>query len=205
MNKMSNQYENSQRVSYRVLRVGHGVERTEAHREFVNDEVVSIVLLLDESAETLLVLRATERVSACESLFSKAGLLDIVELLPRDTVSNKHVDGLPERQLESTLRAIAPLELVGRERLPDDGNFVLVFLGQSAEHVLEEVVEEFHDFVIVLLDSHLQIETNELGHVSVCVRVLRTEDRANLVYTLKVSSNRHLLGKLRRLCEESAT
>ena len=46
------------RGAYRVLRVGHGVERAEAHGELVNDEVVSVVLGLDNSAKTLLIFGA---------------------------------------------------------------------------------------------------------------------------------------------------
>ena len=42
--------------TYRVVRVGHGIEWSERHGEFVDDEVVSIVLRLDEHAQTLLVL-----------------------------------------------------------------------------------------------------------------------------------------------------
>ena len=66
----------------------------------------------------------------------------------------------------------------------------------------EQAVEELHDLVVVLLDGHLQIESYKLGHMSVGVGVLRTEDGADLVDTLEVGSDGHLLGKLRRLSKE---
>ena len=50
--------------TYGILRVGHSVERTETHGELVDNEVVSVVLGLDESSKTLLVLGAEKLTSA---------------------------------------------------------------------------------------------------------------------------------------------
>ena len=46
--------------THRVVRIRHGVEWTKSHRELVNDVVVDVVLLLDNAAELLLVLGATQ-------------------------------------------------------------------------------------------------------------------------------------------------
>lgn len=87
---------------------------------------------------------------------------------------------------------------------------------KSLEHVQEERVQEVNDFVIVLLDCHLEIEAGELGHVAMSKRVLSAEDcvggqmvlrplrtsltRPNFVDSFEVSSNCHLFGKLGALC-----
>ena len=66
----------------------------------------------------------------------------------------------------------------------------------------EKPVEEFHNFVVVFLNSHFEIQSDELGHVAMSVRVFRAEDRSNFVYPLEVGRDGHLLRKLWRLCEE---
>ncbi len=128
--------------------------------------------------------------------------LDVVQVLPSNAVLDEQVNRLSEREFEGTLRALAPLELVGRELFPDSVDLFRILLPESAEHVQEEPVEQFHDLVVVLLDGHLEIKPDELGHMPVSVGVLGTEDGADFVDTLEVSSNCHLLGKLRRLREE---
>jgi hypothetical protein len=48
--------------TYWVIRVRHGVERTELEGEFVDDEVVGIILDLYEPSKSLLVLRANSQI-----------------------------------------------------------------------------------------------------------------------------------------------
>lgn len=81
-------------------------------------------------------------------------------------------------------------------------NLVGKLLLQSREDVLEQAVQDIEDLVVVLVDSHLEIETHELGHVSVRIRVLGTEDRGDLVHSLHITSDTHLLSELRRLRKE---
>lgn len=50
--------------TYWVIRVRHGIEWTELKGEFVDNEVVGIILGLDESSKPLLVLRANPQISA---------------------------------------------------------------------------------------------------------------------------------------------
>lgn len=45
-------------ITYGVLWVSHGVEWTELHGEFVDDEVIGVVLVLYDSSQSFLVLRA---------------------------------------------------------------------------------------------------------------------------------------------------
>ena len=47
---------------------------------------------------------------------------------------------------------------------------------ESLEDGQEQVVERVHDFVVVLLNRHLQIETDKLGHMTMSVRIFRPED-----------------------------
>lgn len=56
--------------------------------------------------------------------------------------------------------------------------------------------------MIVVFKSHLEIETGELGQVSVSVGILGSEDGTNLVHLLHIGCNGHLLGQLRRLGQE---
>lgn len=41
--------------TYGILGVGHRVERSQFHREFINYEIVGVILCLDESAQSLLI------------------------------------------------------------------------------------------------------------------------------------------------------
>ena len=56
--------------------------------------------------------------------------------------------------------------------------------------------------MIVVLESHLEIETGELGQVPVSVGLLGPEDGANFVHLLHVSGDSHLLSQLRGLGQE---
>jgi hypothetical protein len=53
--------------------------------------------------------------------------------------------------------------------------------------------------VIVVVEGHFEIETDEFGKMAMGVRVLSAEHRANLEHALEVRANRHLLVELRRL------
>jgi hypothetical protein len=70
---------------------------------------------------------------------------------------------------------------------------VLNTLKDEQEHLVDHV----HDLMVVVLESHLEIETGELGQVPVGVGVLSPEDGANLVHPLHISGDGHLLGQLR--------
>jgi len=59
--------------------------------------------------------------------------------------------------------------------------------------------------VIVVLESHLEIETGKLGQMPMGIRVLSPEDWANLVHLLHISGDGHLFGQLRGLCQERGT
>lgn len=58
----------------------------------------------------------------------------------------------------------------------DDGDVGGVLGLEALENGLEHAVDGLHDFVVVLLESHLEIEADELGHVAVGVGVLGAED-----------------------------
>lgn len=75
----------------------------------------------------------------------------------------QHLDPLEEPQLEGLVQE---RELVTRELLPDGLDLVRVGLLQALEDGEEERVEDIEDFVVVLLDGHLQIEPGEFAQVS---------------------------------------
>lgn len=115
---------------------------------------------------------------------------------PLDAVLLEQLNALFEGQLD-----YGDLALEGRElELLVDG---LQLLGEALLEVVEEVreqlAEELQYFEVVLLDGHLQIETDELAHVSVGERVFSPEDGADLEDPLEVTHNTHLLVELRRL------
>ena len=56
-----------------------------------------------------------------------------------------------------------------------------------------------HNPMVVVLESHLEIETGELGQVPVGVGVLGPEYGADFVLPLHICDNGHLLGQLGRL------
>ena len=75
----------------------------------------------------------------------------------------------------------------------------------APENEQEHLVDDVHDLVIVVFESHLEIETGEFGQVPVGVGVLSPKDRSNLVHPLHISSDGHLLSQLRGLCQEGGT
>lgn len=110
------------------------------------------------------------------------------------------------------------LEVIAGEELSDSVELRLhVF--KSLEDLAENNIEDSEDFVVFLLDSHLDVETGVLGKVSMSVTVLCTKDRSDLrtcqhciiikkgkaclVNTTEISRNCHLLHQLRALSQES--
>lgn len=167
-----------------VLGIGHGVERSHGQREFVENVKVGVVLLSDNLSEQLLVLGGEILVIA-----------DVLAGL------SQQLDTLGEGQLDH-LSVLGQLELLDGVLLSHGGNIVAVSLLQLGEDENEELGQHVNDLVVVLLEGHLQIETGELGHVSVGVGVLRSEDGGNLEHSLKVAGHEHLLVQLGGLGQE---
>lgn len=67
-------------------------------------------------------------------------------------------------------------ELLVRELTLDDIDLISVLLLESSEDGLEHAIDRLHSLVVVLLERHLEIESHELGQVSVSVGVFSTED-----------------------------
>lgn len=67
-------------------------------------------------------------------------------------------------------------EFLVRELTLDDIDLVGVFLFQTSEDCLEHAVDSLHRLVVVLLESHLEIESHELGQVTVSVGILGSEN-----------------------------
>ena len=75
----------------------------------------------------------------------------------------------------------------------DDLEFARVALLQAFEHRDEHVAEDVEDLPVVVLELHLHIETGELTQMTVGVGVFSPENWSNLEYTLKVTTEGHLL------------
>lgn len=170
-----------------VLGVGHGVEGSNGQRELVENVEIGVVLVSDNLSEQLLVL---------------GGQILVVSNILASL--SEQLDTLRERQLDH-LAVLGQLELLNGVLLSNGSNVVSVSLGELREDEDEQLGQHVNDLIVVLLEGHLHIETNELGHVSVSVGVLGSEDGSNLKHSLKVTRHEHLLVQLGRLGQEGIT
>ena len=82
----------------------------------------------------------------------------------------------------------------------------LLVIGLNAlKYEQEHPVDHVHDLVVVVLESHLEVETGELGQAPVGVGVPSPEDWADIVHPLHTSGDGHLLGQPGRLRQEGGT
>ncbi|KAJ6259481.1 hypothetical protein Dda_5118 [Drechslerella dactyloides] len=171
-----------------VFGVQHGVERAGGQGELVDDVKVGVVLLLDELAQP--------DFSTGGQVFVFVGDAAVFLLVAG---FEKHADSL----LEGDSRGlIQPDEVFMRELTLDDIQLVTVSLVDAFEDRLEHVVNHVQDLVVVLFESHFQVQAGEFGQVTVGVAVLGAEDGADLVHSLEIRDDAHLLGQLRALREE---
>jgi hypothetical protein len=63
----------------------------------------------------------------------------------------------------------------------------------------EQLIEGIHNFVIVIIDLHFQVQTCVFGEVPVGIRVLCAKDGSNLIHPFHITGDAHLLGELRAL------
>ena len=85
-------------VTYRVRGVRHGIEWAECERELINDEVIRLMFGLDDPPKTLLVFGTWPQISSSSGSKQKLDLLNVVQILPRDTVLDQELDGICEGQ-----------------------------------------------------------------------------------------------------------
>lgn len=162
-----------------VLGIGHGVEGTNSQGKLVQHEKVSVVLLLDQLSKLALSLGR-----------------EIVKVTHLNTVLAQQSNSILVLEAESLGQVLELLEGVLAVNNLEIGG---VLLFQALEDVDKQLVKHIENLVVVLLESHLQIESHKLGHVAVSERVLGTENTADLVNALEISANNHLLVELRRL------
>ena len=63
----------------------------------------------------------------------------------------------------------------------------------------EQLIKSVHNFMIVVVDLHLQVQTGVLSEMPVGVRVLGAEDRSDFVHPSHITRDAHLFSKLRTL------
>jgi hypothetical protein len=85
------------KVAHRVLWVRHGVEWAKCEREFVDNEVVGIILSLHDTAKPPLIL-STVRWLIGRQMFTLEDLLDIIQYFSVNTIFDKEIDSLFERE-----------------------------------------------------------------------------------------------------------
>lgn len=168
-----------------VFGVGHGIEGPDGKGEFVKDVEVSVVLFVNELAETTLVRRA--------EILKVAEVGAVVGFA-------EHLDALFEAETED-LTVLGELEFADGVLLADGGDFGGIAGLEVLEDEEEHFLDDIEDFVVVRLEGHFEIETGELSHVPVALAVLCAEDGGNLKDLLHVAGNEHLLVELRALGE----
>jgi len=67
---------------------------------------------------------------------------------------------------------------------------------EPPEYVQEQLIKGVHNFVIVIVDFHFQVQTDVLGKVPVGIRVLRPKDGSDLVHPPHITCNAHLFSEL---------
>lgn len=181
-----------------VVGIGHRVERPDGEREFVQHVEVGVVLGFHQPTQQLLVRR--------RQIFLVARF---------DAGVAQHLHALMELKLEWRLEEFERLHVV---LLADGGDLVRVavkstqmklrnnfflssLVAQSFEHLRECVADGVEHFMVVILECHLQVESDELRQMSMSVGVLGAEDGADGENAVEVGSDRHLLVQLWRLCE----
>ena len=70
---------------------------------------------------------------------------------------------------------------------------------EPSEYVQKQLIEGIHNFVIVVVDLHFQVQTGVLGEMPMGVRIFGAEDRANFVHPPHITRNAHLFSQLRTL------
>lgn len=197
-----------------VVGTGHSVEGAEAEREAVDDVEIDAVTFLDDTTEELLVFRV-DVVSLSELVAFDLGVEDgngpvkvEAEHLLVAVANITAVDVLggdlffDRADTEFSELVIGDLPNEGREGIlvVDSGEF-LGERGEVGEHVVEQVLSHVQDFVVVLVDTHFQIQADEFGQVAVSVGVLSAEDGSDFEDTLQVTHQGHFLVELGTLSE----
>ena len=78
---------------------------------------------------------------------------------------------------------VRDLEFLERVLLIDNGKFSSMSRLDLLDHVNHKLTDQVKNFKVVVFEFHLHIETRELAQVSVCIRVLSSENWSNLEHT----------------------
>src|SRR5271170_650315 len=79
-----------------------------------------------------------------------------------------------------------------RKPSPDSLNLSRIPFFKSLEDIHEHFLDQFKNFMIMLFECHLQIQSDKLSEMSMREAVLRPKDRCNLKNTLEIRSHQHL-------------
>mmetsp|Transcript_29381 Transcript_29381/g.68813 ORF Transcript_29381/g.68813 Transcript_29381/m.68813 type:complete len:200 (-) Transcript_29381:1083-1682(-) len=157
-----------------ILRIGHGVERTNGKGVLVHHEKVRAVLLLDNLAKFLLILGA-----------------QILIIVLVDSCLSEELASLGVRELQGRPQV---LEILKRVLLPNPLQLVLTAFIDAVKDMDEEVAEHVQDLVVVLIDAHLHVEASEFAQMPPSVGVLCSKYRPSLKDSLEARAGcRHLL------------
>lgn len=67
---------------------------------------------------------------------------------------------------------------------------------EPSEYVQKQLIKGVHDFMIVVVDLHFQVQTGVLGEMPMGVRVFGAEDRADFIHPPHITRNAHLFSQL---------
>lgn len=164
-----------------VVLARHGVERSCVRRVPMQEVKIGVVLLPHNGSQLPL--------DVCAQI--------IVQVL-LDAFLLEQVDSLLEGQFDDGVLELERREVV---LLVDGLQFLLELEFDLTEDVAEHLRHDVHQFVVVLVDDHLQIQTCELAHVPVGEGVLRPENRAHFEHPFEVGHHEHLFVELWGLSE----
>lgn len=85
-------------TTHGIFRVGHGIERPQRKRKLIDDEVVGIIFIFDDTPQSLLILGTDHEVNEIRKGRLRRDLLDIIQYLPLHPVLDKEVNSFFECQ-----------------------------------------------------------------------------------------------------------
>mmetsp|Transcript_3478 Transcript_3478/g.8301 ORF Transcript_3478/g.8301 Transcript_3478/m.8301 type:complete len:331 (+) Transcript_3478:164-1156(+) len=174
------------RVCVRLVVVAlHCVEGAAVHGPAVDRVEVSVVLLLHVDSQPLFHL-------GCE----------VILVLQFEAHLSEHVDSLEMGELP-VLSGLIAHERSNRVLLRNQLDVGLVLAGKTMENIGQNDVQHVQTLKVMLEDLHLHVQAGKLAQMAMSVAGFGTEDGANLKNAAKISTDGHLLVKLRRLGQGS--
>jgi len=167
-----------------VVWVRHCIEWTHSEWIFIQDVEICVILGFYKFSKELLV-----------------GCAQIILVPNLHPVLTQHLHSLRKCEHQTWLKE---LERLARELLAHRFDFMSISVTKPLEDCDERVPDGLHNLVVVIVECHLDVQTDKLGKMTMCVGVLGSEHTADGVDTIEVRCDTHLFVQLWGLCEVRA-